>query len=643
MTDVDLLAEHGAPPSPLPLTIVVLTKDEERDLPACLASAAGLARRLVVLDSGSGDRTLEIARRFTPHVYVRMFTGYASQRSAALALADTPWVLFLDADERLTPAGRAELRSVLADGDDRPEGAPVGYAFPRRNDFFGRVLRGGGWWPDYQLRLFRRDRARYDAEREVHEIVQLDGPQARLREPVLHRNYDSWAEFRAKQRDYAAYHAADLARRGIQPRPWTYATQPIREFRRRFLTLGGWRDGTLGVALALSMAWYEGSAYWQLRKSECGMRNDGGSRRRSVSHPDPIPHSAPRTPTSDLSIVIVSRNTRELTLRCLESVGASLAGAGHSWEAILVDNDSGDGTVATVRERFPDVRIIEAGGNRGFSAGNNLGIAAAGGRAILLLNPDTEVVGDAIPRLLAGLRADPAVGIIGPQLRYPDGSPQPSRRRFPTRLTAFVESTLVQQYWRTNRVLDRYYMADRPDAARQEVDWLNGACMLVRREVFDRIGGFDEGYFMYSEELDLCERARAAGWRISYDPAAEIIHHEGASSAQAVPRRHIDFNTSKVRYYGRRYGRAFGETLRAFLLLTYVVQIGQEGAKWLLGHKRPLRRQRIGAYLAVLRSGLRLSPEYYRVDLSPKGSPHPRPAAAGYPLSREERGKTIAE
>jgi GT2 family glycosyltransferase len=314
----------------------------------------------------------------------------------------------------------------------------------------------------------------------------------------------------------------------------------------------------------------------------------------------------------DLSVVIVSRNTRELTLRGVASVGESLAGAGYSWEVILVDNDSGDGTVEAVREGFPAVRVIESGGNRGFSAGNNLGIAEAQGRAMLLLNPDAEAVGDAIPRLLDGLLADPGVGIVGPALRYPDGSPQSSRRRFPTRLTAFLESTIVQQYWRGNRVLDRYFINDRPDDARQEVDWLNGACLLVRGEVLERIGGFDEGYFMYSEELDLCERARAAGWRVVYDPAATVIHHEGASSAQAVPRRHIDFNTSKVRYYGRRYGRAFGEVLRGFLLLTYVVQIGQEGAKWVLGHKRALRRQRIGAYLAVLRSGLRLTESYYR-------------------------------
>ena len=117
---------------------------------------------------------------------------------------------------------------------------------------------------------------------------------------------------------------------------------------------------------------------------------------------------------------------------------------------------------------------------------------------------------------------------------------------------------------------------------------------------------------MYAEELDLCARLRAAGWRIAYEPAATVIHHEGASSAQAIPHRHINFNTSKVRFYRRRYGAPFGELLRAFLLGTYLFQLGQEGAKWLLGHRRDLRHQRIGTYMRVLRSGLRPTYEHLR-------------------------------
>jgi len=588
-----------------PLTVIVLTLNEERDLPVCLASVAALPARLVVLDSGSTDRTVALAREAGATVHTRPFAGYASQRNAALALAETPWILFLDADERLTPAGAAEIVAIV--GAPATAG-PVGYWLPRHNEFFGHRLRGGGWWPDPQLRLLRLARARYDEARAVHEVVLLDGPSATLREPIIHRNYDHWREFTAKQRDYADRHARDLAARGVRTRPWTPLSMPVREFRRRFVTLGAWRDGALGLALSGAMAWYEGRAYAMSRRSAVGGRQKGRGERggvRPISGLPIAPSADRRPPTADLSVILVSRDTRDLTLRCLDAVGASLAGARVTWEAILVDNASGDGTVAATRAAFPEVRIIETGANRGFGAGCNLGLRAAGGRAILFLNPDTEPLADALPRLLDTLWGDPALGLVGPALRYPDGRPQGARRRFPTRLTPFLESTIVQQYWPQNRTLDRYYLADRPDDTRQDVDWLYGACLLARRAALRAVGGFDEGYFMYSEELDLCARLRAAGWRIAYEPAATVVHHEGASSAQAIPHRHINFNTSKVRFYRRRFGAPFGELLRAFLLGTYVVQLGQEGGKWLLGHRRDLRRQRIGTYVRVLRSGLR--------------------------------------
>ena len=265
----------------------------------------------------------------------------------------------------------------------------------------------------------------------------LDGPAAHLREPLIHHNYDTWAEFHTKQRAYAAHHARDLVRHGVLPRPWTYVNQPLREFRRRYVTLGGWREAASASCSPWRWPITSGTPIWErgTRNAECGM--EGLAQRGGIvpatgsTEAFRVPRS--RVPRSlDLSVILVSRNTRELTLRCLASVEASLAGAGISWEAIVVDNASADGTVAAVRQAFPDVRVIESGGNRGFGAGNNLGLAEARGGAMLLLNPDTEVVGDAIPRLLAELDADPALGIIGPALRYPDGTAQESRRRFPT-------------------------------------------------------------------------------------------------------------------------------------------------------------------------------------------------------------------
>jgi hypothetical protein len=182
---------------------------------------------------------------------------------------------------------------------------------------------------------------------------------------------------------------------------------------------------------------------------------------------------------------------------------------------------------------------------------------------------------------------------------------QSSRRRFPTLATAFTESTLLQQWFPQNRVLAHYYVSDHSDDKEQDVDWLVGACMLVRRATWEQVGHLDEAFFMYSEEMDWCRRAKASGWRVVYIPDAAIVHHEGQSSMQVVPARHIYFQSSKVHYFRKHHGVLAAEWLRAFLLATYVYQLSLESIKWLLGHKRPLRRKRAAAYLRVLRSGLR--------------------------------------
>ncbi len=283
----------------------------------------------------------------------------------------------------------------------------------------------------------------------------------------------------------------------------------------------------------------------------------------------------------------------------------TLAGPRHGrLEIIVVDNASADGSVEMVRAEFPRVRLIANVDNRGFPAANNQGIALARGRYVLLLNPDTEVVGNALAAMVTYADAHPDVGVVGPQLLNPDGSVQSSRRRFPTLATAFLESTWLQPY-APRRVLERYYILDRSDDETQDVDWVKGAALMARGEAIQQVGLMDEDFFMYSEELDWCRRFREAGWRIVYLPSAQIVHYEGKSSEQVVPARHIHFQTSKVRYFRKHHGLVMAEALRLFLLGSYVWQLGLEGANWLVGHRRPLRAQRMAAYRQVLASGLR--------------------------------------
>jgi len=248
------------------LSIVILAIDEAAHLAGCLASAAALldagAELVVLLDSRATPAVEAVARRHTPHVAWARFVNFAAQRNRALAGAHGDWVLVLDPDERLTPALVAEIGATLA-----APGACAGYWIARRTFMFGHEVRHTGWWPDYQLRLLRRAGARYDEAQGVHEVPLVPAAQqGHLREPLIHYNYATWRQFQAKQRHYAAQEAAALRARGVRARPRNFVLQPLREFRRRYWTLQGWRDGPLGLLLSLTLAYYNFQMYLALAR-----------------------------------------------------------------------------------------------------------------------------------------------------------------------------------------------------------------------------------------------------------------------------------------------------------------------------------------------------------------------------------------
>jgi GT2 family glycosyltransferase len=304
----------------------------------------------------------------------------------------------------------------------------------------------------------------------------------------------------------------------------------------------------------------------------------------------------------DLSVIIVNWNVLDLLKRCLLSLNPTQEG--FSTEVIVVDSASYDGSVEMVRREFPWVRLIASQENLGYARGNNVGMAEACGRYRLILNPDTELVGGALEGMARYLNEHPKVGALGPALRHPDGPLQSSRRRFPTLATAFCESTLLHQWFPNNRVARRYYVDDRRPDVPQPVDWMVGAALMIRREAWQHVGPLDEGFFMYFEELDWCQRCWTAGWEVHFLPTAEIIHHEGKSSEQVATARTIRFQRSKIRYFRKYFGAGWSWVIRLFLLGTFAVQLGEELLKWLLGHKRTLRHERMSSYWNVLKSGL---------------------------------------
>jgi N-acetylglucosaminyl-diphospho-decaprenol L-rhamnosyltransferase len=299
----------------------------------------------------------------------------------------------------------------------------------------------------------------------------------------------------------------------------------------------------------------------------------------------------------DLSLIIVSWNVRDFLAACLDSIRANAGDL--AFEVIVVDSASTDNTVEMIGEHYSWVNLLPQTSNVGFTRGNNIGLSVAQGRHLMLLNPDTEVIGDALPRMVRYLDERVEVGIAGPHTLNSDGTTQSTRRRFPTLLTAIFESTWLQKY-APHRLLDHFYVRDIADTDTADVDWVQGSALMIRREVYEQIGGLDEQYVMFSEEMDWCKRAKEAGWRVVYVGDARIIHHGGKSTEQVSALKHIYFQHSKLRYFRKFHGVLAAFVLRIFLVASYVQQLLFEALKGLLGHKRELRRERVRVYRQVI-------------------------------------------
>lgn len=248
-----------------------------------------------------------------------------------------------------------------------------------------------------------------------------------------------------------------------------------------------------------------------------------------------------------LSVVVVSWNTRELLKQCLTTLYTELNQHNIIAEVIVVDNNSADGSADLVRAQFPQATLIANGDNKGFGRANNQAFAIAQGEYVLLLNPDTEVIPNAIKTLLEFMGQHPQAGIVAPQLINCDGSIQRSCREFPTLSNMFYElSGLSRLFPKVNR-FRRYKMLDFAHTTAKEVDQPEGACLLIRCRVLDKVGWFDEKFFMLFEEVDLCYRVKKSGWQIWFTPEAKIIHHFGQSIKQVKAK--IIFHSHKGMYY----------------------------------------------------------------------------------------------
>ncbi|MCC6445776.1 MAG: glycosyltransferase family 2 protein [Armatimonadetes bacterium] len=247
-------------------------------------------------------------------------------------------------------------------------------------------------------------------------------------------------------------------------------------------------------------------------------------------------------------------NRRDLE-PCLNSIYGQEQGI--AFEVIVVDNDSEDDSVALVESLFPQAILIVNPGNLGFSAGNNVGIRAARGRYVMLLNTDTIAHPGALAEMVRFMDACPKAGISGPKLLNRDRSLQYSCRHFPTLSAGFFRNTFLGRLFPKNRFAGDYLMTGWDHAETRAVDWVSGACMVVRRKALEDIGLLDESFFMYCEDVDWCYRAKEAGWKTYYHPEAVVTHAIGRSTDLAPNRMIVQFHRSMYRFYRKHYRRRY--------------------------------------------------------------------------------------
>lgn len=311
---------------------------------------------------------------------------------------------------------------------------------------------------------------------------------------------------------------------------------------------------------------------------------------------DAVGNGAEEAP--EISVVIPSWNTRELLARCLETVEEARKPA---TEVIVVDNGSEDGSAEMVAGRFAGVRLVRNERNEGFARACNQGMRLARGRYVLLLNTDTEVAPDALWLLWRFLEAHPGHGAAAPRLTGVDGRTQRTCQAFPNLWTALFFATPLERWFPNSPELKRYFLRSWSHEDERDVDQPPAACLLLRREVLEQVGLFDEELWLFFNDVDLSRRMAAAGWRTRYVAAATVVHHVGASTGKFGDFVSV-YQRNRLTYYRKHHGRAAGWWVKACVCLAYVDYVAGIWGRRLRGLEAEPVSHITRVWLGVMRS-----------------------------------------
>lgn len=501
----------------IPISVAIVAKNEEENIGHALESVKDF-EDIVVIDSFSNDKTVEICKKYTNRVFSFKWQGYSKQKQMAVNYTKKEWVLILDADECVTPDLKREMVEKIKIN------SLSGFYIPRRNFFLGKWIRHSGWWPDYTLRLFRKN-VSYIERREVHEKAIVNGSVGYLKNPIEHFTYKTISSFILKMEKYSTLSAKELSNRKTAPLILMMWINPVLVFIKMFFLRQGFRDGIRGFILSILYSLYTFLKYtkvWEKKGSEKSFLRHGT--------------------TKKISIIIIAHNSGKILEKCLEKLSTNEKITHPDCaEWIIVDNASTDKTLEKLLLRYPNIKTVRNSENKGFAFAANQGSRAAKNEYLLYINTDVEVVNTAVLSLATILDKEPTAAVAAPRLIQQSMSIQKSVCPQPTLL-----HELFKPYYKLKADINEIFY--------KEYKWysvpsIRGACFMIRGKALESVGGFDDNYFFYLEETDLFYRLRREKWKVLYYPGAEVIHYSGMGSEKVPFDRKKMYRESLMKYF----------------------------------------------------------------------------------------------
>jgi GT2 family glycosyltransferase len=524
------------------ITAIIPTFNEESNIQRALDSVS-FADEIIVIDSFSTDKTVAIVKESNAILLQRTFDDFSSQKNFALEKASNDWVFLLDADETIPENLKKEILQTVIFSTNFD-------AFYIYRSFFfkNKKLNFSGWRRDKVIRLFHKDTCIYVGK--VHEKISTVGEVDFLKEKLNHYSYKNYHQYKNKLKNYAKLQAQELLEKGLFVTPYHLFLKPFVRFFIQFIIQLGFLDGYRGFVIS----WLHTFGVWRRYVEVLNLKY-----KTPKNIKNPIENFEVNRVEKDISIIIVNYKSWKHLKDCLDAL-THFKQEKFTFEVVVVDNNSNDGKLKEFSKKYTQFKFIENTGNNGFANGCNFGAMHSVGKNMLFLNPDTIANEEAIDKMLFNLNNNENFGIVSCNQLNNNGSFEATNRVFPGPFTLFGITRAIY------RLVSK---ETKQDDEKIFPDWVSGSVVFISREWFQKINGWNEDYWMYFEDVDLCRKVRNLKGEVALLKNVNIIHNHGGASRINIHTSKI--TKSEVLISKHVYLRNHFKGLKRFLLLQLLV------------------------------------------------------------------------